>query len=112
MTNEEIRDNLAQAKALRNNIAPAGNSPLTMTLRNELVDEVERALLDPSVTTFNVAYYPLKKYSAIATLPKSEIEKMLGDYILTYVTLENAELRLRLINNTTTKYLVLFFKVK
>ena len=112
MTNEEIRANLAQAKALRKNVAPANNSPLTMDLRAKVADAIEKTLLDPIANTLSVNYYPLEKYSAIATLPKSEIEKMLGDYILTYATLENAELRLRLTDDKTIKYLAMFLKLK
>lgn len=112
MTNEEIRANLAQAKALRDNVAPADNSPLTMDLRAKVADAVERTLLTPSVNTLGITYYPLEKYGTIATLPKSEIEKMLGDDILTYASLENAELHLRLQDNKTIKYLTLFLRLK
>ena len=112
MTNEEIKTNLAQAKALRDNVAPASNSPVTMDLRAKVADAVETALLQPSATSLEVTYYPLEKYSAVATLPTSEIVEMIGDDLLTYVTLKNAELRLRLQDNKTTKYLVMFLRLK
>ena len=112
MTNEEMNSSLAQAKALRNNVAPPGDSMLTRELRAKVAEAVTGMILDPMATSLVVTYYPLERYSAITALPKSEIEKMLGENILAYVTLDNAELRLRLEDDLTIKYLVLFLKLK
>lgn len=90
MTSVEIKETLAQAKSLHDGVAPAPTSALTQQLQAYVASSTEYLLghnLEWGTANFKVR--PVHKN--LLALPKSEIEKMIGDDILAYVTLKSVE---------------------
>ena len=88
MTSVEIKETLAQAKALHDGVAPAPTSALTQQLQAYVASSTEYLLgnnLEWGTANFKVR--PV--YKNLLALPKSEIEKMIGDDILAYVSLDS-----------------------